>query len=74
MKLAHKKKKREKLMINITRYYTNCNYDVKLYYDNKWILERKDFKETYQLVFKSLDQAFNFLKQKKYEVYRVVYG
>lgn len=62
-------------MTNITRYYTNNNYNVKLYYDEKWILEREQFDgELLQIVFKSLEQAFNFLKQKQYEIYRVIYG
>lgn len=56
-------------------YYTNNNYNIKLYSkDDKWIIERKDIQnEILQVNFKTKQNAINFLKSKKYELYRIVH-
>ena len=57
-------------------YYKSSEYDVVLYEkDNKTIIEREDAqtKELLQIIFRNFEQARNFLKSKKYEIYRLTY-
>jgi len=59
--------------MSITRYYTNNKYDVVMFpIKDKTVIERKDHTgETIRVTFNKQYQAFNFLAQKKYKLYRL---